>query len=1509
MRKRRKLLGTALGVLLAVLTFAAGPAWALYAGDGSKPDPATGGWAITDYGRCISGIKSNGSMTTDPDHNLSRPDCLDHVLTGTDYDTQAECIAITGRTDPDGAGGPLPADEESHFWANTCVDGSGNGISMAGLDRTSANCVLKGGTWKSACTGAWIYTGPNNDGVGYEGGGFCYTNIDVTHNASYDTEAECNAAGNTTGFAWQSTGTWCRFSYGTAGYVNAKLVKKDGSTAADAGTFIDLSGYTTMGTCLWNGGSWGTGVIKNGTFAIAGNGGTKPLDSTGATLVNARAGCLECHNSVSQNNQYAERWKEGYLKTGHKNMLRKVTAGEQLAGPDGVSYESTGWANGTLDFVSATATATTGTNLFTDSPLMYIFGDWMAPAPAGLDVVVWKGAAAGYNGGSAYSCTPCHSTGWSNTSAGICVVLAVAKPTSGTGAVTTQAACEALPAGTWYPMSGVQGASYNPAEPGASWAGNTLGITVNADNSIPGITGRWDRDGILCSRCHQSVFSPTIPAPVGTNGHNVTPATTANQQVNNICFGCHQSIGKVADNTGTDTDLGDPGLNIPVKNNATAPDYVPEFNGHVIANEFLNSPHARYSAPASGNAIVPNGLGKFDLVTNAASQYASPFKGFLCRSSATVGGGSILMTYWDTSTTPAAVKEIKTQAECNIANGKPVATVGYWQAENQGACTTCHNVHESLFDPAAEEPLKRECETCHIDESGVGGTGYADALVPQIDLAKTNHPTGAGTPWDTSEHVNACEVCHMPKATSAGFPIHLWRISTDAAYSTFPTAAEFGTKKNANVDAAGKIWIDAGIACNQCHKAGGPANAAAFTVAQAAAGAKAMHDGGSATNADCLTCHAAGNTVGAPVIIPGLETDGGNHHGLYRTCVTCHPGGHNGTLPDKTDNNYCLTCHTNSGAHAVHHAVPGLTVSGSPKTCQSCHTLPGATVPPTSTRDQTMDPTVGCMGCHKSAQGAHRALVVSGTGDNHHRGSNASLTTTPPRDTAGCIYCHNTGKAFGDATTEVMIDQVAPNTCNGACHASTLPSANTHHKTATLTGDFSCLTCHVPGQPGEPGNTDPAVWPPASWEDCTACHSVPPMTGATSVIQSGAEQNHHVGICTTCHTIPGVAQMTTTDTSCLSCHATAQGTFGPIATLNHNTGAGTPASYTPEVCAKCHVQPGVAPSVAVTCGQCHYGTGSIPVYSEADLAVVADGIHDKAAVTYPVNFTAAASGLVVSVVANIECGGACDPTLYAYDWNWGDGLPNGTGQSTTGTYLTSGAKTITLTVKLDGKKVGAYTRNITLTATNPPPVAGATFTWNANAWSLHVVDTSTSGVAPLQIVVDWGDGTTKSIGVAGQAFDHTYTRIGTFNAVLRATDKKLRTSTTAPTTVSPAYFSMGGAVTDFSGKALGGATIQIRLGAIVVKTVYTSTTVATLGQFTTPTTLKPGAYSLTVTKSGYKFNNPIPVTIGPSTTPATLVIPALDPSILALPDARKTIPGLTTEGGGGGAITTNAVKR
>jgi hypothetical protein len=495
---------------------------------------------------------------------------------------------------------------------------------------------------------------------------------------------------------------------------------------------------------------------------------------------------------------------------------------------------------------------------------------------------------------------------------------------------------------------------------------------------------------------------------------------------------------------------------------------------------------------------------------------------------------------------------------------------------------------------------------------------------------------------------------------------HLWRINTSATYTTWPSLDQFNGTNGQTMDKratmtsetytlpdgvsratyTNAVWVDVDLACGQCHK-GAVANAPVLSKAQLAISAKTMHGDTAAVSAmtadECLTCHTA--------IVPGI-----NHHAVRTTCTECHGTAvmplHKGAVPDKTSNAFCLNCHKNSGPQAVHHAVSTVTA-----TCVSCHTIPGVTVPMANRTDKTVV-TTACQLCHASEQtrttsGTTRAIVVSGAGDNHHNGSG----TNASRSVAACIYCHGLGKPFGDASTEVMVDQVAPNTssCNGACHSSALPSSGTHHTGAGLTptNGFLCLTCHAPTGPAPAGVTTP-TFPPANVADCTACHGTTPMTGTRSVAL-GAGTNHR-----------------------------------------QNT------TFTPSRCDVCHVNAGIKPTIATCAAQCHADPAKAPVLDSAVLGSYLAGMHDPKVVF--VNHAPVALGLRTAytgtsfasptIVTNNTNAAAFtdastdeDANVKTVTVSWGDGVVSSvttTGTPFTHNYTRAGTYQIIHTVKDNG---------------------------------------------------------------------------------------------------------------------------------------------------------------------------------------------------------------------------------
>jgi predicted CXXCH cytochrome family protein len=880
MKLKTKLLYLAAFLVIGLPLVLTGNAGAGYYWDGAVQHPTNGGWVTPNDMVCIKGVHTDGTLDLVPGVTNGR-ECI-YYNTGL---TGMDPIDVTGTTICGSAGksacnvaanctgtnsiakgtltwnstdnkcynsapctvaGYAGNDGAKHALATSiCVDGAGNGIPLTDLDRTAQMCAAKGGTWKqtsaTAPSGfAGTFPTPNfggacvaygrqfrgqdangtplafgTNGTSATDAGFCYTTLNMTTTFQPTPATLCPASDNashpnagfnsSTVYDWSFASSKCTYAKGIKGYLNAAITKADGTTYA-AGSFLDLSTFPTMGQCLANGGSWNNWAGQPAGVPTTTSVATTPLASTipnwdyTKQAPDADNGCLHCHSTLTQYNGPAERFKDSYLYQGHKNMLRKVTAGKSWAGPNanGELEHYTEAATGAIDFAAATAKISG-----VDKDLLYIFGDWMAPAPAGLDVIVNIGGVAKYNGTSNYSCAACHTTGWSNSSAGICSL----------SSNTTSLACTSA-GGIWYPLVGVEGigtSGFTPAEPAASFPG----ITFTG-------AGKWVRDGIQCSRCHNAVVGKVVDTQIAASQFPSTHVTNGGMGAladgvgrTNLCFGCHQSIAKTNNGIGLDADLSHP-ENLPVKNAATAPAYVPEFNGHVIGNSFLNSVHGQFTGK-----IVPNALGKYDIEDPTtcvgttctggnndkhASKYASQFQGYTCWQSPTSSSPAKTMIVG------GVIKEIKTKTDCESLYG-----AGSWRTDTQGTCVTCHDVHNSLFvEQTKELALRKVCTDCH-----------------NKSLAHINHLDGPGTPLGnlagTAEAWEACVTCHMPKATSSGFPMHLWRINTNVKYRTFPTATEFlgidgvasPTKKIANAAADGPytnaVWVDLDYVCGQCH--------------------------------------------------------------------------------------------------------------------------------------------------------------------------------------------------------------------------------------------------------------------------------------------------------------------------------------------------------------------------------------------------------------------------------------------------------------------------------------------------------------------------------------------------------------------------------------------------------------------------------------------------------------------------------------------------------------------
>jgi hypothetical protein len=383
--------------------------------------------------------------------------------------------------------------------------------------------------------------------------------------------------------------------------------------------------------------------------------------------------------------------------------------------------------------------------------------------------------------------------------------------------------------------------------------------------------------------------------------------------------------------------------------------------------------------------------------------------------------------------------------------------------------------------------------------------------------------------------------------------------------------------------------------------------------------------------------------------------------------------------------------------------------------------------------------------------------------------------------------------------------------------------------------------------------------------------------------------------CTDCHNPNGIAvphDSGCRDTSCAqTCHPKQLGR------LLHPWGPGTPlSSDRTATCNSCHNLPfpdvyhpyninvtagsTTAPGVVdldQACGQCHGGGNNgtsnppqpgAPYMSKWELAGFARGIHND---TPYVSFGyqhATPDTLTVNLSAWAECAGRCS----SYTWNCGSGgtlsvaSPPSTALAASCTYATPGKKTITLTVSEDGVGTGSNTKTVHVYTPDYPPVVDAICTWDANTWTMSVTDASTDDDAVAFVAVNWGDGSRVSTGTDGDTFEHAYRNHGNYTIAHKAFDSIAQESVTS-CVANASYFAVGGKIYEKGGatavpaEVIASARILVKSEGIVVRRTYS----AVDGSFAAGS-LKPGTYTLTVTRTGYTFDDPAAtVTVGPST--------------------------------------------
>ncbi len=494
----------------------------------------------------------------------------------------------------------------------------------------------------------------------------------------------------------------------------------------------------------------------------------------------------------------------------------------------------------------------------------------------------------------------------------------------------------------------------------------------------------------------------------------------------------------------------------------------------------------------------------------------------------------------------------------------------------------------------------------------------------------------------------------------------------------------------------------------------------------------------------------------------------------------------------------------------------------------------------------------------------------------------------------GCTGCHNPHRSTVEGAG--IEEPVKP--CQ-ECHSGQfavdltkinhLATAGTPLDPATVGTDESapCITCHMPNgehmfriNPDENYSTFPM---PAALSSVVNANTSPDGTFTNAVwVDLDAA-------CGQCHG-GGTAQATTTLTAPTS---TASSTLTVASTVGFQVGQhvrvadagnfvydevdysrGNFDSYIASITPPNTLVVVGPPPISVASGKTviQNPTKNGAVYrTKATLAKVAEGMHSSAKIPANITFTMAVNGLSIVANAQVTCGATPCPPL-TYDWDWGDGTPNGSGDPANHTYATGGSKHVTLVVKLDSMNanntiVGSLSRNVSLAAANgAPSVSGTMCSFDADKWLATVkdasVDTDANGVGV--VIAEWGDGAVRGVGSQGQTFTHTYILPGTYTPQLRAFDTALKAS---PWFVCPpvttAYFTISGTVNRHDGTTpVSGASVIIRnSSAVAVKSTYT----ASNGLFSVGG-LKPGGYTVVVARRGYTFPSVAAITVGPSSS-------------------------------------------
>jgi hypothetical protein len=517
--------------------------------------------------------------------------------------------------------------------------------------------------------------------------------------------------------------------------------------------------------------------------------------------------CLQCHQGIPAdfNPSVIIPDKRFYLRTGHGNMVKKVTSPPQKwRGALGELYPTTSaghpinWTTGKVDlggycdvggfegqFLKSTCEATTACTLdASNNPAAYSSSASCIAAGGQWKKGKWTAA-----------------TRLADITFLIGDWMSIDAPDTGiTGA--------GLPANKFMMADGRQYGTCGSCHTAGYKAGDWARVQPFADypnyprSSASGVAGSWVLDGIQCERCHDATkhYASPFTATVAQGA-----ASTA------LCSQCHIRPGAwESPNTNNPNAASQPTA-YPIGASAT------NFGSHLIGKQFLNSPHGLFYGSYT------------QIADTAAGQYKSRF------SDGTRQGGC------DT---------------CHDVHQSTIVKI-YPEGPEEGDLAQTNSSPKPLSITGTPEPIRRECIVCHSEKGELWNLKHpSGAGTPQAEGPKV------------SDSCKVCHMPKPPQPGGAeGLYVHVFRINTDPKYSTFPKTGAttpgicanpyYKTKAEcvanvpinnpwslvANSAPDGRyenaVWVDLDLACGKCHGADGEAKP--LSKRQLAQFAKGMH--------------------------------------------------------------------------------------------------------------------------------------------------------------------------------------------------------------------------------------------------------------------------------------------------------------------------------------------------------------------------------------------------------------------------------------------------------------------------------------------------------------------------------------------------------------------------------------------------------------------------------------------------------------------------------------------